>query len=120
MKIALLMLALTALVPFEFDKTVHDFGEISVKDGPVCCEFTLTNVSDSPANILAVVSSCGCTGVEWTSTDIEPGGKGVIKATYSNEDGPYPFDKTLAVYVSDSKKPVILHIRGSVTNRKKK
>lgn len=120
MKILAILLALALSGPFEFDKTVHDFGEISVKDGPVSCEFTVTNTSDKPSTIFAVVSSCGCTEVEWTRTTIEPGGKGSIKATFANEDGPYPFDKTLTVYTSDSKRPVILHLRGVVTNKKKK
>ena len=119
MKILALLLAATLAAPLEFDKTVHDFGEISVKDGPVSCEFTVTNVSDAPVTIFAVVSSCGCTNVQWTRTAIEPGATGSIKATYSNDDGPYPFDKSLSVYVSDSKRPTTLHIRGVVTNKKK-
>ena len=27
----------------EWDKTVHDFGDVSVSDGPLTCSFTLTN-----------------------------------------------------------------------------
>ena len=120
MKILAFILAASLACPLEFDKTVHDFGEISVKDGPVSCEFTVTNGGDAPATIYAVVSSCGCTQVEWTRTSIAPGDKGVVKATFSNDDGPYPFDKTLAVYMSDVKKPVILHLKGVTTNRKTK
>ena len=101
------------------DKTVHDFGEISLKDGPVSCSFSLTNISEDPLTIYAVVSSCGCTGVEWTRETLEPGASGVITATYSNDEGPYPFDKNLTVYVSDIKKPIVLHLKG-VTSKKKK
>ena len=101
----------------EFDKTVHDFGTFSVKDGPQSCIFTVTNKGDEPLVILSAISSCGCTGVKWTRTSIAPGESGTIEATYSNEDGAYPFDKTVTVYLSDIKKPVILHLRGNVTKK---
>ena len=42
-----------------------------------------------------------------------PGKKGKISVKYSNDEGPYPFDKTLTVYISSIKKPVLLKIRGS-------
>ena len=123
--IAIIMLtAISAVAQTDFsqiaklDRTVYDFGEVSMDDGALNCEFTLTNISDRPLTILAVISSCGCTGVEWTRTSIAPGEKGVIKASYSNDEGPYPFDKTLTVYITDVKKPVILHLRGEVKNIK--
>ena len=59
-------------------------------------------------------SSCGCTNVRWTRTSLAKGEKGTIEATYTNEDGPYPFDKTITVYLSDIRKPVVLHLRGVV------
>lgn len=37
------LLALALNAPFEIDKTVHDFGKVSQKDGPVSCTFTITN-----------------------------------------------------------------------------
>jgi hypothetical protein len=96
----------------EVDKIVHNFGDIQLKSGPVSCTFTVTNTSDKPAVIYNVVSSCGCTDVKWTREPIMPGKKGKISVTYSNDEGPYPFDKTLTVYVSDVKKPVLLKVRG--------
>ena len=50
----------------EFDKTVHDFGEVLTTDGPLSCKFTVSNISAKPINIVTVVSSCGCTDVTWT------------------------------------------------------
>lgn len=96
----------------EIDKTVHNFGEIQLKSGPVSCTFTITNTSDKPAVIYNVVSTCGCTDVQWTREPLMPGKKGKISVTYSNDEGPYPFDKTLTVYISDTKKPVLLKVRG--------
>lgn len=115
-----LFLGMTVSAQTEFggvvrlDRTVHDFGVISSSGGPVSCEYNVTNISDAPVAITSVVSSCGCTDVKWTRTDIRPGATGKISATYKNEDGPYPFDKTLTVYVSGVRKPVILHLRGVV------
>ncbi len=102
----------------KMDKTVHDFGDILVTDGPVSCTFTATNVSSKAMVIYNVVSSCGCTNVEWTRQPIKPGEKGTIKATYKNDDGAYPFDKTLTVYVSDVKQPIILRLRGESHEKK--
>ncbi len=109
-----LLLSLALGAQPAFDKTVHDFGQVSQSAGPLTCTFTVTNSSDEPLTIFAVVSSCGCTGVEWTRETIAPGEKGSIKATYSNDEGPTYFDKTLSVYTSAQKKPVILHLKGIV------
>lgn len=105
--------------PLSWDKTVHNFGDVSVADGPLSCSFTLTNNTSEPVSIFEVVSSCGCTDVKWTRGSIQPGSTGVISATYKNEDGPMPFDKTLTAYISGVKKPVILRLRGVVHDKKK-
>ena len=110
-----LLLALAMGATFEFDKTVHDFGEISLKDGPLSCTFTVTNTGDEPLTIFAVVSTCGCTGATWTRESIAPGDSGEVSVTDTNDEGPYPFDKALTVYTSAQKKPVILHLKGVVT-----
>ena len=106
-------------VSFSFDKTVHDFGDISVKDGPQSCTFTLTNTGTEDLVVFEVVSSCGCTDVKWTRGTIKPGASAVISATYKNEDGPNAFDKTLTVYITGTKRPVILRLRGVVHQEKK-
>lgn len=101
----------------EIDKTVHNFGDILLSDGAVSCSFTITNTGNKPRAIYGVYSSCGCTDVEWTKEPILPGKSGKISATYSNDEGPYPFEKTLTVYLSDVNSPVILRLRG--VSRKK-
>ena len=102
-----------------FDKTVHDFGDVSVTDGPLTCTFTLTNKGKDPISIYEVVSSCGCTDVQWTKGTLGKGESGTISATYKNADGPIAFDKTLTVYISGLKKPVVLRLRGVVHEKKK-
>ena len=103
----------------EFDKTVHDFGDISVNDGPQTCTFTVKNIGKEPIAIYEVVTSCGCTDASWTREPLQPGKTGTISATYKNEDGPVPFDKTLTVYIAGVSKPVILRLRGIVHEKKK-
>lgn len=96
----------------EIDKTVHNFGDIMLGSGPVSCDFNIKNIGDKPAVIYNVTTTCGCTDVEWTREPIRPGKTGRIYVTYSNDEGPYPFDKNLTVYLSDVRKPVILKLRG--------
>jgi hypothetical protein len=103
----------------EFDKTVHDFGDISVDDGPQSCTFKVKNIGKEPIAIYEVVTSCGCTDAQWTREPLQPGKTGTISATYKNEDGPIPFDKTLTVYIAGVNKPIILRLRGMVHEKKK-
>ena len=95
------------------DKVTHDFGDIFTDQGPVSCTYTFTNISSKPILLLQAVSSCGCTTTEWTREPIQPGKTGTVKAEFDNNDGPYPFDKTVTVYVSELKNPIVLHLRGS-------
>lgn len=119
-----ILAAIAILMPagdevLSWDKTIHNFGDVSVADGPLSCTFTLTNKGTEPISILEVVSSCGCTDVKWTRGSIQPGQSGTVSATYKNEDGPLPFDKTLTAYITGVKKPVILRLRGIVHEKKK-
>ena len=103
----------------ELDKTVHDFGDVLVGAGSLECSFSVKNISDSPIAIYDVATSCGCAGAEWPREPIQPGRTGVIRAVYKNEDGPYPFDKTLTVRISALSKPVILRLRGVVHEKQR-
>ena len=106
-----------------FDKKVHDFGDVLVAEGPVSCIFTFTNIGTQPLVIHNVISSCGCTTPEWTKEPVRPGSTGTIQATFSNDQGPFPFEKTLTVYVgvgrSSLDRPVVLRLRGVSHEQKK-
>lgn len=102
----------------EIDSDTHDFGDILLGSGPVSCSFTVKNVGKEPVAIYSVVTSCGCTDVDWTKAPIKPGETGKISATYSNNEAPLPFDKNLTAYFSDSKKPVILKLKGVCHEKK--
>lgn len=103
----------------KFDKTVHDFGDILISDGEQKCNFTFTNISDRPIVLHRVITSCGCTEPDWDKRPIRPGESGKIEIIFKNDQGPYPFDKGITVYVSDMTKPVLLRIRGVAHNKKK-
>ena len=102
----------------EFDKTVYDFGDVMLSDGPLSCTFNVKNISQKPMLIHSVVTSCGCTDVKWTREPVMPGKSGTISSVYTNDEGPYPFDKSLTVYISGIGKPIILRLRG-ISHEKK-
>lgn len=102
-----------------FNSTVHDFGKVNIKDGAVSCSFDVTNIGSEILNIQVVTTSCSCTSAKWTREDIAPGASGTISVTYTNDEGPYPFDKTLTVYLSGLDRPVILHVKGSAYSGRK-
>lgn len=107
----------------EFTKKTHDFGDVLISDGQLSHTFTFTNVSKEPIAVTQVISSCGCTTPVWTREPIMPGKEGKIQVTFANDQGPYPFDKTLTVYITGAtatlSRPVILRIRGNAHDRKK-
>jgi len=102
-----------------FDKTSHNFGKIMSNAGEQRCEFTYTNKGNQPVAIITVISSCGCTTPSWSNEPVRPGQSGKIKVTYSNDEGPYPFEKNISVYVSYQKKPIILSLSGVVVEKNK-
>ena len=103
----------------EFNKLVHDFGDITLSSGKHTYAFKFKNTGNSPVLIQTVISSCGCTTPVWTRNPVKPGESGKIEVTFLNDQGPYPFDKALTVYISGINKPVILRIKGVVHEKAK-
>ena len=96
----------------EFDKKICNLGRFSINSGEKSCSFTFKNISGKPLVINSVLSSCGCTKPIWPKKPIMPNESGKIDVTYSNDQGPYPIDKSITVYTSASAKPIILRITG--------
>lgn len=103
----------------KFDKTIHDFGDIRISDGEQKCTFTFTNISNKAIVVHNVITSCGCTDPSWTKKPVKPNERGEIIITFKNDQGPYPFDKSITVYISDLTKPVMLRVRGIAHEKKK-
>lgn len=103
----------------EFDKTIHDFGDVSLSDGPIGCSYNIKNISSKPLAIYNVTTTCGCTDVKWTREPLRPGASGKIEVVYSNDEGPYPFNKSISVYISGIDRPITLRLRGIAHAKKK-
>ena len=109
---AILLMGQGSRSVLEFDKTVHDFGQVLMSKGPISCTFTGKNTGSADVVIMSVTTSCGCTDVKWDHKPIKPGQSATISATYTNDEGPYPFDKVLTVKIVGQTRPVLLHLRG--------
>ena len=101
-----------------FEEKVHDFGDLLLSDKSVSCKFRFKNIGKKPIVVHNVVSSCGCTVPTWTKEPVKPGGTGTIEVTYKNDQGPYPFSKSITAYISGINRPVVLHIKGVVYSKK--
>jgi hypothetical protein len=102
-----------------FREETHDFGIVDENKGPVTHEFVFTNNSLRPVKILKVQASCGCTTPGWSKEVIPPGKQGFIQASYDPKGRPGFFSKSLTVTTDLEADPVILQIKGQVTNEEK-
>ena len=102
----------------KFAKKIHDFGDLLLSDGEVGCTFEFKNISKKPVVVHNVVSSCGCTVPKWTREPVMPGKTGNIKVTFKNDQGAYPFKKSVTAYISGVNRPVVLQIKGTVYGKK--
>jgi len=99
-----------------FNETIHDFGTIDENAGNADFEFTFTNNSGRPINIVSVAASCGCTTPGWSKETVENGKKGFVKASFDPRGRPGYFNKTLTVNTNLNGPSIVLQIKGTVTN----
>ncbi|WP_339895061.1 DUF1573 domain-containing protein [uncultured Algibacter sp.] len=80
----------------EFDKKVHDFGEIEAKTA-VETIFNYKNTGDAPLVITDIKSSCGCTvPQDWSRLPLAPGDSGKFTVKF-NGSGANKISKTITV-----------------------
>jgi len=103
----------TTLV-IQFEKLVHDYGTI-VKGSDGTCEFVFKNTGKTPLILNNVAASCGCTVPEWTREPVQPGKSGSIIVKY-NTAIIAGFTKSITVVSNAKNSPVILTIKGVVTD----
>lgn len=99
-----------------FREETYDFGAVDENKGPVTHEFVFTNNSSRPVKILKVQASCGCTTPGWSKEVIPPGKDGFIQASYNPKGRPGFFNKSLTVTTDLQADPIILQIKGQVSN----
>jgi hypothetical protein len=111
--ILVILLTLPALVwagtgpVISFDTENHDYGRVMVGD-KVTHEFTVTNTGDQTLTIEKLQSTCGCTQAVEDSSEVPPGGKTRIVASFDTK-GMKGGKKQKSIYVhsNDTKKPVV-------------
>ncbi|TVR38008.1 MAG: DUF1573 domain-containing protein [Cryomorphaceae bacterium] len=97
----------------EFDKEVHDYGEIE-QHGNGVCEFTLTNTGNEPLIISQAKGSCGCTVPSYDKEPIMPGATSVIKVKYDTKRVG-PINKAVTITSNATNAPSkVLRIKGTV------
>lgn len=74
--------------------------------------FTLTNTGNSPLVVTDVITSCGCTTVDYGKEPVRPGKSLELKVQYK-ADHPEHFDKTITVYCNAETSPIKLRITGN-------
>lgn len=98
----------------EFEETVHDYGTIEKgSNGEI--KFVFTNKGDSALVLSNVRSSCGCTVPQWPRKPIAKGEQAAIKVRY-NTNIVGNFSKSITVYSNSKNSPIVLRIKGTVTN----
>ena len=100
----------------EFKEEIHDFGTVNEEGGPVTHDFVFTNNSSRPVKILTVQASCGCTTPGWSKDAVSPGKTGYVQASYNPKGRPGYFNKSLTVTTDFDASPIILQIKGQVSN----
>lgn len=104
--------------PLLFKETVHDFGSVPEKGGPVEYEFGFVNNTGQPLVLVNVEASCGCTTPEWSRDPIAPGKQGFVRARFDPEGRPGFFRKNITITTSPETGQVILQLTGNVTEGK--
>jgi hypothetical protein len=97
----------------EFDKEVHDYGNIEQHANGVC-EFTVTNTGNEPLIISQAKGSCGCTVPSYAKEPIMPGATSVVKVKYdTNRVG--PINKSVTITSNAVNAPTkVIRIKGNV------
>jgi len=97
----------------EFDKEVHDYGNIKYGANGTCT-FEFKNTGNAPLIISKATGSCGCTVPSWPKEPIAPGAKGEITVKYDTKR-PGPITKSVTITsnaVNDPSK--VIRIKGTV------
>ena len=92
------------------DRTEYDFGTFPMSERQECI-FRITNSGSSLLMVQDVVTSCGCTKVEYDKRPVPPGQTIDLKVIYEAEESGR-FTKVVTVYSNAKTSPVRLRIKG--------
>ncbi len=82
---------------------------------PVIAEYELHNTSSHEISILKVLTSCGCTTVDYPQGIIHGNEDFVLRATYDAKQMGH-FEKQIGVYTDASREPLVLTLKGIVVD----
>ena len=97
-----------------FNENTIDLGEVPLS-GKDSCLFTFTNISDIPAIIYKVKTTCGCTVAEWQKSPVRKGETSSLKIVFIGENKGF-FEKTIYLFTNSKEPEQKLTIRGNVIN----
>lgn len=92
-------------------QTVLNFGSFP-KDEKQERSFVLTNTGKGLLVVQDIITSCGCTKVEYPKEPARPGETLEVKVTYEAEEAGY-FSKKITVYCNAENSPLRLTVKGS-------
>ena len=98
------------LTTISFDATKVDFGNFP-KEKKQERSFILTNTGKGLLVIQDIITSCGCTKVEYSKEPVRPGETGKVKVIYEAEESGY-FNKVITIFCNVKKSPLRLRLEG--------
>lgn len=99
------------LAEVSIDKTVLDFGSFP-KEAKQERSFVLTNTGKELLVIQDIITSCGCTKVEYSKEPVRLGETLEVKVIYEAEKAEH-FNKTVTVYCNSRNSPICFHVKGN-------
>ena len=93
------------------DSTVMDFGSFP-KSEKQERSFLLTNTGNNLLVIQDIITSCGCTKVEYSKEPVRPSESLEVKVIYEAEKSEH-FNKTVTVYCNSRISPIRFHVKGN-------
>lgn len=98
----------------QFEKVLHDYGQLVNYNDPGECEFVFTNTGTEPLIVQKPKTSCGCLIPSWPKDPILPGEKNVVKATYRT-NRPGEINKSITITSNAINSPqIVLRVKGFV------
>ena len=101
----------TNVTSVSVNETILDFGRFPQSEKQEK-SFVLTNTGNGLLVIQDIITSCGCTKVEYSKEPIRPGGTLVVKVIYEAEKAGH-FNKTVTVYCNTKDSPLRLTVKGT-------
>ena len=101
----------TQMTQVSADVTGIDFGSFPQSEKQEY-KFTLTNTGKNVLVIYDVITSCGCTKVDYSKEGIRPGDKAELTVIYEAEKAEH-FSKTVTIYCNADNSPLRLKITGN-------